>query len=146
MWYRVEEFYYNSRESHRQMTDGEYARALEKLAGGRSITAVIVDPSAASFMEVLRRHGWRVRKADNDVLAGIRLTSDCLKQGKIMICEGCSDCLREIEEYVWDLADGSRDRVRKEHDHAMDDMRYFVATVLGEKKGGFAACSVERRR
>ena len=146
VWYRVEEFYYNSRESHRQMTDGEYARALEKLAGGRSITAVIVDPSAASFMEVLRRHGWRVRKADNDVLAGIRLTSDCLKQGKIVICEGCSDCLREIEEYVWDLADGSRDRVRKEHDHAMDDMRYFVATVLGERKGGFAACSVERRR
>ena len=104
-----------------------------------------MDPSAASFMEVLRRKGWRVQKAENDVLSGIRLTSDCLKSGKIVICEGCADCLREMDEYVWDLSSGSKDKVRKEHDHAMDDMRYFAATVLGEKRGGFAACSVERK-
>ena len=79
------------------MTDEEYARALEGLAGGRRISAVIVDPSAASFIEVLRRKGWRVRKAENDVLSGIRLTSDLLKAGKIVICEGCADCLREME-------------------------------------------------
>jgi hypothetical protein len=114
--------------------------------GKRFVTAVIVDPSAASFIEVLKRKGWRVKKADNDVLGGIRLTSDCLKDGRIVICEGCSDCIREMDEYVWDLSSGSRDRVRKEHDHAMDDMRYFVSTVLGSKTVGFAACSVERRR
>ena len=145
-WYRVKEFYFSSREAMRQMTDEEYASALETLAGGRPISAVIVDPSAASFIEVLRRRGWRVRKAENDVLSGIRLTSDCLKTGKIVICEGCSDCLREMDEYVWDLSSGSKDRVKKEHDHAMDDMRYFVATVLQEKGNGFAACAVERRR
>ena len=128
------------------MTDEEYAAALEKLAGGRNITAVIVDPSAASFIEVLRRHGWRVQKASNDVISGIRLTSDCLKTGKIVICEGCEDCLREMEEYVWDLSSGSKDKVRKEHDHAMDDMRYFVSTVLGEKQSSFVACTVERKR
>ncbi len=145
VWYRVQEFYFNSRQAMRQMTDEEYAQALETLAGGREITAVIVDPSAASFLEVLRRKGWRVQKAENDVLSGIRLTSDCLKSGKIVICEGCADCLREMDEYVWDLSSGSKDKVRKEHDHAMDDMRYFAATVLGEKRGGFAACSVERK-
>ena len=128
------------------MTDAEYADALAKLAGGREIAAVIVDPSAASFIEVLRRRGWRVRKAENEVLSGIRLTSDALKSGRIVICEGCGDCLREMEEYVWDLSSGNRDRVKKEHDHAMDDMRYFVATVLKEKSGGFAACAVERKR
>ena len=146
VWYRVKEFYFSSREQQRQMTDAEYADALEALAGGRPITAVIVDPSAASFMEVLRRRGWRVQKASNDVLSGIRMTSDCLKNGRIVICEGCSDCIREMDEYVWDLSGSSQDRVKKEHDHAMDDMRYFVATVLGEKKDGFAACTVERRR
>ena len=146
IWYRVKEFYFNSREAMRQMTDEEYAAALDTLAGGRTITAVIVDPSAASFIEVLRRKGWRVQKAENDVLSGIRLTSDCLKSGKIVICEGCCDCLREMDEYVWDLSSGNKDRVRKEHDHAMDDMRYFVATVLKERGGGFAACTVERRR
>ncbi len=147
VWYRVREFYFSSRREQRQMTDTEYADVLSKLAGGRTVEAVIVDPSAASFMEVLRRRGWRVRKADNDVLAGIRLTADCLKTGKIVLCEGCADCLREMEQYVWDLSGGSRDRVKKEHDHAMDDMRYFVSTVLGQAKGtgGFSACAVERR-
>ena len=145
VWYRVKEFYFSSREARYQMTDEEYASALAKLAGGRKITAVIVDPSAASFMEVLRRKGWRVQKAHNDVLSGIRMTSDSLKNGRIVICDGCKDCLREMEEYVWDLSGGQGDRVKKEHDHAMDDMRYFVATVLGERRTGFAACSVERK-
>ena len=145
-WYRVKEFYFNSREAMRQMTDEEYAQALEKLAGGRNISAVIVDPSAASFIEVLRRKGWRVRKAENDVLSGIRLTSDLLKSGKIVICEGCADCLREMDEYVWDLSGESRDRVRKEHDHAMDDMRYFAATVLGGRREEISAWAVERKR
>ena len=146
IWYRVKEFYFNSREAQRQMTDEEYAAALQKLAGDREIAAVIVDPSAASFIEVLRRKGWRVQKADNDVLSGIRLTSDALKEGRIVICEGCADCIREMDEYVWDLSSGTKDRVKKEHDHAMDDMRYFVSTVLGKKETGFAVCSVERKR
>ena len=146
VWYRVKEFYFSSREKQRQMTDEEYARELRKLAGERSVAAVIVDPSAASFMELLRRKGWTVKKAVNDVLSGIRLTSDCLKEGKIVICQGCSDCIREMDEYVWDLSSGAKDRVKKEHDHAMDDMRYFVSTVLREQGSGFAALSVERRR
>ena len=146
VWYRVKEFYFDSRVQQRQMTDAEYADALKTLAGERKIASVIVDPSAASFMEVLRRRGWQVRKADNDVLRGIRLTSDCLKSGKIVLCEGCTDCLREMEEYTWDLSSGQKDRVRKEHDHAMDDMRYFVSTVLGNREAAVAAFSVERRR
>ena len=127
------------------MTDGEYADALQTLAGNREITAVIVDPSAASFLELLKRRGWRVRKAKNEVLSGIRITADLLKRGKLVICESCGDCLREMEEYVWDLECGA-DRVKKEHDHAMDDMRYFAATVLAERQGGFAACAVERKQ
>ncbi len=146
VWYRVEEFYFSSRAERRQMTDGEYAEALERLAGRRKLEAVIVDPSAASFIEVLRRKGWPVRKAINDVLSGIRLTSDALKEGRIVICEGCRDCIRELDCYVWDLGSEGRDRVKKENDHAMDDMRYFVSTVLGGQASGFAACAVERGR
>ena len=146
VWYRVKEFYFNSRAAMRQMTDEEYARELKKLAGERFIAAVIVDPSAASFIEVLRRQGWRVQKADNDVLAGIRLTADALKEGRVVICEGCNDCIREMDEYVWDLSSETKDRVKKEHDHAMDDMRYFVSTVLGKRGKGFTACAVERRK
>ena len=146
IWYRVKEFYFSSRTQMRQMTDEEYAAELKKLAGDRKISAVIVDPSAASFIEVLKRRGWRVRKANNDVLSGIRVTSDALKEGRIVICEGCADCIREMDEYVWDLSSGAKDRVKKEHDHAMDDMRYFVSSVLKEATSHFAACTVERRK
>ena len=146
VWYRVKEFYFNSRKEMRQMTDGEYEQALRELVGCRKVTAVIVDPSAASFIELLRQKGWRVRKARNDVLSGIRATAEKLKSGEIVLCEGCDDCLREMEEYVWDLRDGQKDRVKKEHDHAMDDMRYFVSTVLQQPSGGFAVGSVQRPR
>ena len=146
VWYRVREFYFNSREAMRQMTDEEYAKSLSDLVGHRKLTAVIADPSAASFIETLRRKGYRVIKADNDVLSGIRLTSDCLKDGRIVICEGCKDCLREMDEYVWDLGSESKDRVKKENDHAMDDMRYFVATVLKTPEVGFTACAVTRKK
>ena len=80
------------------------------------------------------------------MLSGIRLTADALKEGKIVICEGCEDCVREMDEYVWDLSSGAKDRVKKEHDHAMDDMRYFVSTVLGKREIGFSAFAVERGR
>ena len=146
VWYRVAEFYFDSRAKKRQMTDGEYEMALRELAGGRNIREVIVDPSAASFIQLLRQKGWRVRKADNDVLSGIRATADALKSGRIVICTPCRDCLREMEEYVWDLRSGQKDQVKKEHDHAMDDMRYFVSTVLKQAQSGFAVGSVARRR
>ncbi len=145
-WYRVKEYYFDSRVRQRQMTDGEYEQELCKLCAGREIQEVIVDPSAASFLQLLKQKGWRVRKAKNEVLSGIRATADALKTGRIKICEGCEDCLREMEEYVWDLRSGQRDQVRKEHDHAMDDMRYFVSTVLSGGQGGFSVGSVERRR
>ena len=145
VWYRVAEFYFDSRAQQRQMTDEEYADALQKLAGDRTVTAVIADPSAASFIETLRRRGWVVKKAENEVISGIRLTADALKAGKLVICEGCNDLLREMDEYVWDLTSGTKDRVKKEHDHAMDEMRYFVATVLAKKTDSFAVCAVERR-
>ena len=143
VWYRTDEFYFDSRREGQQMTDAEYAEKLRKLAGGRTIREVIVDPSAASFIEVLRRNGWKVRKADNDVISGIRKTADALKEGRIVICERCTDCLREMDLYVWDLEAGG-DRVVKKNDHAMDDMRYFVTGVLAGS-AGFAACVPERK-
>lgn len=133
IWYRVREFYYDARERGRQKTDGEYAEDLRKLAGGRCIETVIVDPSAASFMETLRREGWNVRKADNRVLEGIRRTASALKSGRIVICRTCGAAAREFGLYRWEEV-GDGDRVRKEFDHAMDDIRYFVM-ALGTGEG-----------
>ena len=142
VWYRVKEFYFDSRREQRQMTDEEYADALEKLSDGKKIASVIVDPSAASFHETLRRRGFAVKSADNDVLSGIRRTADALRSGKIVICASCVDCLRETELYVWQ-DDRSRDAVKKQNDHAMDDMRYFVTSEVSQT-AHFAAKAVQR--
>ena len=144
VWYRVAEYYYDSRKVGRQRTDEEYAGELERLAGERTIRRVIVDPSAASFIEVLRRRGFQVVRADNDVADGIRVTSDLLKKRRIVICRTCGDCLREMELYCWDER-GGRDAPRKENDHAMDDLRYFAMDVAKGERSGFAAVTVERR-
>ena len=144
VWYRVRERYFDSRKEGWQKTDAEYASDLMELAGERMIQRVIVDPSAASFIETLRREGLCVVKAVNDVADGIRVTADLLKSGRIVLCQTCEDCLREMELYCWDER-GNKDAPRKEHDHAMDDMRYFAMDLAGEHSGGFAATCVERR-
>ena len=144
VWYRVAEYYYDSRKAGRQRTDEEYAEALERLAGERTIRRVIVDPSAASFIEVLRRRGFQVVRANNDVADGIRVTSDLLKKRRIVICRTCGDCLREMELYCWDER-GGRGAPRKENDHAMDDLRYFAMDAVKGEQSGFAAVTVERR-
>ena len=145
-WFRVKEYYYDGRAARRQKTDEEYADDLAALAGGRPVRAVVADPSAASFCETLRRRGWRVKKADNQVVSGIRLTARLLKSGKLVICKGCGSAVREFGLYRWDDRAAGRDQVRKEHDHAMDEIRYFAATVAGkEGRGGFDAGIVERK-
>lgn len=128
---RVAEYYYSGRENSAGMkTDEEYYTELEKLAGDKDIHAVIVDPSAASFIATIRRHGrFSVRKAKNDVLLGIRITATLLKAGIIRIGANCKDAIREFGLYRWEEK-GEVDKPVKENDHAMDDIRYFCATVM----------------
>lgn len=127
---RVSEFYHSGREKQHQLTDEEYYREIEKLAGDRDIRYVVVDPSAASFITCIRSHGrFSVRKAKNDVMYGIRLTAMMLQAGVIKIGADCKDAIREFGLYHWDDK-GEVDKPVKENDHAMDDIRYFCATVM----------------
>lgn len=145
VWYRVREYYYASRSTGVQLTDQEYAAELAKLAGRHQIRRVVADPSAASFIAALRQAGFPVVRANNDVLSGIRTTADLLKRGRLVICDTCGDCLREMALYRWSEESAGRDAPHKDNDHAMDDMRYFAVTVAagGESEGVF--CSVARR-
>lgn len=135
--YQAAERYYAGGENRRQKTDEEYYADLEALAGGRPIRYVVVDPSAASFIACIRRHGrFAVRKADNRVLDGIRTVGALLQAGRIQIHPSCIDTIREFGLYRWAGGgsggeDGSlREQVVKADDHAMDQLRYFVMTVL----------------
>lgn len=129
---RLREYYYDGRKTKTPRTDEEHYAALEQLAGdvAGKVRAVIVDPSAASFIECIRRHGlFRVWQADNSVLNGIRDTSSLLQMQYLHICDNCTDIIREFSLYRWDES-ATEDRPIKENDHAMDDMRYFVRTAM----------------
>lgn len=145
-WYRIKEYYFNSRTEGRQKTDSEHYEALCELAGNLPIEAVIVDPSAASFMECIRRDGkFSVVPAKNDVIDGIRRVSDCLKEQQIMFSPECKDSIKEFGLYRWE-ENSAKDSVRKENDHAMDDIRYFVSTVVTQQEdSGFFALAAKRR-
>lgn len=143
VWYRIDEYYFDSRREGNQKTDEEHYEGLLKLVGDRNVERITVDPSAASFIELIRRKGkFAVYPAENNVLDGIRRVSTALKQGEINICRACTDIIREFGLYRWDS--NGRDAPVKENDHAMDDMRYFVTTLLNKSGGGFFAVSAER--
>ncbi len=141
VWYRIDEYYFNSRKEGWQKTDEEHYKALCELAGERKISQVVVDPSAASFIEVIKRHGkFKVTPAQNNVVNGIRRVSQVLRDGSVRICRNCSATKREFSLYRWDSRK-TDDVPVKENDHAMDDLRYFVTTVIdgGTKMFAFAA-------
>jgi hypothetical protein len=127
---RVREFYYSGRDTGKLMTDSDYCKALLDLAGDKPVEYVVIDPSAASMIAALRQQGqFRVRRARNAVLPGIRLVGSLLQQGRLLVCPCCVDAIREFSLYSWE-DDPGRDAPRKENDHAMDDIRYFAMTVL----------------
>lgn len=129
---RMREYYYSGRETQNNKTDEEYFHELENLADGLPIRSVIVDPSAASFIETLRRHGWPVQKAKNDVIPGIMTTARFMKDGIVKIHRSCKDCIREFGLYRWDEK-SEEDRPIKENDHCLTGDT-VVNTVFGRKE------------
>ena len=132
IWYCTDEFYYSGRDSNKQKTDSEFADELDKFSKGRNIKAVIVDPSAASFIAEISKRGYFIQKANNDVLDGIRFVGSLLNEGKIAFSHSCENTLKEFSAYIWDAKAVNRgeDKPLKTNDHAMDAVRYFCYTVL----------------
>lgn len=127
---RIGEYYYCGREERKEKTPEEYYSEVKRLAGGRDIKCLIVDPSADAFIATVKKHhDFKVRGAVNDVLPGIQTTAEMIASGKLKIHESCEDAIREFGLYRWDEKAES-DRVVKENDHAMDEIRYMVMTVL----------------
>jgi PBSX family phage terminase large subunit len=92
--------------------------------------AIYVDPSAAGYIDDLRRMGYRVKKANNDVLEGIGRVTDVLAHG-FTIDPSCVNTIAEFESYRYPEG-GKQDHIDKplkENDHAMDALRY---AILGE--------------
>lgn len=148
IWYAEREYYYSGRKTGKQKTDDEYATDLEdfmaeeiedyrtRLEASRrepnipmpSKIQLIIDPSAASFIALMKKKDWcKVVKANNDVEDGIRETASAMKRGLIKISTRMPEWRMEVEGYVWDDK-VEEDKPVKENDHLMDATRYFVKT------------------
>ena len=129
VWYLIKEYFHSGRETNEQKTDEQYYRELERLCGDRYISRVYIDPSASSFITLVRQRGrFSVMNANNSVIEGIQHTASVLDEGRLKINDCCQMTIREFGLYSWDAKAGSTDTVLKENDHAMDALRYFVQT------------------
>lgn len=137
VWYKVKEYHYDGRKKAKQKTDEEYCKDMAEFIGDLKITKIIVDPSAASFITALKKHGFHVKEANNAVLDGIRNVGTALVKGLILYNDCCKETFREFGSYVWDdKASGKgEDKPIKQNDHQMDGDRYFVNTVVMKKRG-----------
>ena len=89
---------------------------------------VIIDPSAASFIALLRKSRYfKPMSANNDVLNGIRNTSTAMRRGLIKVHTRCKNWRNEAQGYIWDTK-SIEERPVKDLDHLMDATRYFVNT------------------
>ncbi len=121
------EYDWDSRREQRQKTDQEYVEDLLAFMGERQC-AVIVDPSAASFIAALRGRGVYVLPADNTVADGIRKTASLIAQRRLKVRADCRALLREMSVYCWDkkAAQRGEEQPLKENDHSLDALRYMV--------------------
>lgn len=136
-WCCIKEYYYSGRDKGTQKTDSEYADDLEKWLDGIKPDRIVIDPSAASFIAELKKRGYRIKKAKNDVLDGIRFVASLLNEGKIAFHESCENTIMEFGSYIWDesAAERGEDKPIKQFDHAMDAVRYFCYTVIRKPSG-----------
>lgn len=133
----IKEYYHSGRTTGIQKTDTEYSNDLKKFTEGYKIRRVIVDPSAASFIAQIKKDGFKVQKAKNSVLDGIRLVASLLTGVTILFDESCTETFKEFNSYLWDEKSCKigEDKPIKEWDHSMDQIRYYCNTIIGSKKG-----------
>lgn len=135
-WICSKEYYYSGRDESSQKTDSEYADDLEEFTKGLDIERVIVDPAAASFIAELKKRGFRIKKAKNDVLDGIRFVGNMLNLGALLFSEDCRETIKEFSSYIWDekALERGEDKPIKQHDHCMDAVRYFAYTIVRRER------------
>lgn len=139
-WICLREWYYSGRDNRRQKTVAELADGLQELLQGIIPKQIIIDPSASALIVEVRKRGYRVVHANNEVLPGISDVATMLRQNRLGFMHSCKGTINEFGIYAWDekAADRGEDKPMKENDHAMDAVRYFVRTKKLVKKDATA--------
>ncbi len=135
-WYCIREYYYSGRNEKKQKTDEQFVKDMIEFISDAKVRAIIVDPSAASFIAALNEKSLPTMKAKNDVQDGIRTVARLLNTERIAFSDACVETRQEFTSYVWDpkAAERGEDAPVKTNDHCMDAVRYFCYTILAKKK------------
>ena len=137
------EFHWDARELQ-TISDEEMLRRIQLWLAAQVPSArpsefnFVVDPAThAGFKLLLRRAGFKVRDAHNEVLPGIAATNARLTAGNVSILrDKCPNLERELASYSWDAKAVERgdDRPMKVADHSVDALRYYCHS----RKSGYA--------
>jgi len=118
---------WDSRETRRQKTDGQYADDLEEF--GAMGYEVRLPPEAASLRAELLLRGFWVVNADNSVSEGIHTVSTLLARRKLLVSKtGCPRLWNRLPKYAWDSKAAKRGEEEpvKVNDDEVDALRYGV--------------------
>lgn len=127
----VKEYYYDSQKAGRCKTDSELGQdILNLLKPYSNLTEIYVDPSALSLRTELERLNLPVIQADNDVLSGIKTVSGFIYNKQLVVNRCCTNLIDSLYSYTWDekAARKGEDAPKKEQDHAVDSLRYAIAS------------------
>lgn len=124
------EYYYDSKSVGRQKINSELANDVQEFLEPYGVQKIYMDPSAAAFQLELQRRSFQVVHGNNEVIDGIQMMTQQMKNGNLFVCEECTNTIREIEGYCWDskAADKGYDEPLKKNDHTVDALRYYTAT------------------
>ena len=125
---KIKEIHHDGRKSGR-LDNEEYYKIMCAAIGDIPIEYIVIDPSAAGFIETIKKHArYIVKAANNDVLNGIQEVTKYLNYGLYQVHDSCVETIKEFQQYAWDDK-AIDDAVIKENDHHMDADRYFIYTV-----------------
>lgn len=131
-FYIDNEYYYDGRKSMKQLSDEEYVTNFVSFVDGKYMKSVIIDPSASSLIVSLRKKGYPVTKANNDVYEGIRRVYALMSTGHLLINKDrCPHLVQELGLYVWNekRSENGKEEPVKANDHCCDALRYFVSST-----------------
>ena len=125
-----DEYYWDHKVKNRQKTVSELARDVANFLEPYNVKQLYIDPSALPIKLDLQKLGVHTVDANNNVLDGIAMTCSDMSKGNLVIHERCKNLIREIEGYCWDESSAKKgeDEPLKKDDHAVDALRYAIAT------------------
>lgn len=135
VWYCTDLYYFDGSKAQVQKDDQQYANDFDVFCRDVNPIAIVIDPSASSFIKALQMRGYyQIKKANNDVNNGIRLTQTRMDDGSIKFLNTThmQPLFKELSTYSWNMkaAENGVDAVIKKFDHGCDSIRYMVNYAL----------------